>query len=407
MFTKLRIQNYKSIHDLELELGRVNVFIGENGCGKSNILEAVALLSTAKEGRLRKDDLANKGIRVARFDMMRKAFEESEESEAITIDLDHSSNQGLRSIIIDDSSYRHKDISPQGAVFDKDRIEFHKKYIETYEKHIELYLKKIIQDDRRLEIYGKDHLKKIMLEELKAGPSKEISWKHLAYFATFTIYEIQTNPLRGFSEKTYETPGRNGENLDLLLSQFSAEQWAQLHEYNQLIAWLDEEGILIDENNQLRLEGLRLRSNSKLGLRDKFMAESKNTFSIENANEGALHILFYLALLISDQTPPFFAIDNIENALNPKLCRELVKNLVLLSKENDKQSLITTHNPAVLDGLNLHDDEQRLFVVRRNKKGHTAVKRIQLKPDVVVGGHRLKLSELWMRGQLGGLPQNF
>jgi AAA15 family ATPase/GTPase len=137
------------------------------------------------------------------------------------------------------------------------------------------------------------------------------------------------------------------------------------------------------------------------------MAESKNTFSIENANEGALHILFYLALLISDKTPPFFAIDNIENALNPKLCRELVKNLVLLSKENDKQSLITTHNPAVLDGLNLHDDEQRLFVVRRNKKGHTTVKRVQLKPDVEVGGHRLKLSELWMRGQLGGLPQNF
>lgn len=418
MFTKLRIQNYKSIHDLELELGRVNVFIGENGCGKSNILEAVALLSTAKEGRLRKDDLANKGIRVARFDMMRKAFEEEEEeeeNEQIKVGMFHSFGNSLISVIKEKDSKGYKDISTQEDILNKDK-DFDTKTAELwgdFKQYVVVALEELSSEYKEEQantdkkIIRKQTEKR--LAELKKAHEdyKNQNWPALKYFKTFTIYEIQTNPLRGFSEKTYEIPGRNGENLDLLLGQFSAEQWEQLHAYNQLIAWLDEEGILIDENNQLRLEGLRLRSNSKLGLRDKFMAESKNTFSIENANEGALHILFYLALLISDKTPPFFAIDNIENALNPKLCRELIKNLVLLSKENDKQSLITTHNPAVLDGLNLHDDEQRLFVVRRNKKGHTVVKRVQLKPDVAVGGHRLKLSELWMRGQLGGLPQNF
>ena len=41
MNDKIRIENYKSIVDLTLELGRFNVIIGTNGCGKSNILEAI------------------------------------------------------------------------------------------------------------------------------------------------------------------------------------------------------------------------------------------------------------------------------------------------------------------------------------------------------------------------------
>lgn len=43
MIDSISIKNYKSILDLTVELGRVNVFIGANGVGKSNILEAVAM----------------------------------------------------------------------------------------------------------------------------------------------------------------------------------------------------------------------------------------------------------------------------------------------------------------------------------------------------------------------------
>ena len=45
MFTEVQIENYKSIQSLKINLGRVNVFIGENGCGKSNILEELELLN--------------------------------------------------------------------------------------------------------------------------------------------------------------------------------------------------------------------------------------------------------------------------------------------------------------------------------------------------------------------------
>ncbi|MBK8625794.1 MAG: ATP-binding protein [Saprospiraceae bacterium] len=138
------------------------------------------------------------------------------------------------------------------------------------------------------------------------------------------------------------------------------------------------------------------------------MAKGNNVFSIENANEGILHILFYLALMISKKTPKFFAIDNIESCLNPHLARHITSEICKLAKENDKQLLITTHNPAILDGLNLHDDEIRLFEVSRNKNGHTVTRRIKVKPEHQDSeGRSLKLSELWTRGYLGAISENF
>jgi len=45
LIKRLAIENFKSIRSLELECRRVNVFIGEPNTGKSNILEALGLLS--------------------------------------------------------------------------------------------------------------------------------------------------------------------------------------------------------------------------------------------------------------------------------------------------------------------------------------------------------------------------
>lgn len=441
MFTKLRIQNYKSIHDLELELGRVNVFIGENGCGKSNILEAVAFASAAQENRLRNDDLAAKGIRITRPDMMMNSFAGAKAKQKITIELDvqfpevdpdttTTINTALFSKSPTDitgtwqaegGSSTHGFIENDDGDVILEMDDEQRSVFKSVRNAIAMFLKGTKSPEKWLnekwqtavksmEQFSDNHegWKKALLYNLTQEDKENLVKQfNLAFLNDFQIYELQTNPLRGFNKQSYEIPGRNGENLDLWLESFYEFEWEKLIQYSKFISWLDEQGILIDKTGELDRKRLKLRSDSKLYFRDKFMQKKNNIFSVENANEGALHILFYLALFISHKTPHFFAIDNIENGLNPRLCRHLIKNLTELASENDKQSLITTHNPAVLDGLNLHDDEQRLFVVRRNKKGHTVVKRVQLKPDVEIGGHRLKLSELWMRGQLGGLPQNF
>jgi AAA15 family ATPase/GTPase len=91
--------------------------------------------------------------------------------------------------------------------------------------------------------------------------------------------------------------------------------------------------------------------------------------------------------------------------MNPKLGRQLVKTLAELAKQHQKQAILTTHNPAILDGLNLDDDEQRLFVVYRNADGQTRTRRIFKKKNEK--NTSLPLSEMFLRGYLGGLPNNF
>jgi hypothetical protein len=223
--------------------------------------------------------------------------------------------------------------------------------------------------------------------------------------ASFCIYDPSPLALRGIEVFSRRQPvGIHGEGLDLLLASLPPEQLDELRAQSEVIPWFED--LIVDSDDRLKLHGHKLgRSVSTLYFRDRFMDKAHNLLAAENANEGILHILFYLALFISDKTPHFFGIDNIDNALNPMLCRKLMSSLCELAARHDKQALITTHNPAVLDGLDLHDDSQRLFVVYRNDDGHTVTRRIKLKPDT--GEKSYKLSELWMRGYLGGLPETF
>jgi AAA15 family ATPase/GTPase len=139
----------------------------------------------------------------------------------------------------------------------------------------------------------------------------------------------------------------------------------------------------------------------RIKIKDQFLEDGVQYIDQRSANEGFLYLLFYLTLFISDETPKFFAIDNIDNAMNPKLGSELIKVLSKLAKEHDKQTILTTHNPSVLDGLDLSDDEQRLFVISRSKSGHTQAIRVPYKESDE------RLSTRFIRGAIGGLPKNF
>jgi DNA replication and repair protein RecF len=48
---RLRVQGIRNLHDVDLDLGRVNVFFGANGSGKTSLLEAVYVLGSGKSFR--------------------------------------------------------------------------------------------------------------------------------------------------------------------------------------------------------------------------------------------------------------------------------------------------------------------------------------------------------------------
>lgn len=390
---ELQISGYKSIAQDKIELGRINVFIGANGCGKTNILEALATVGAERAKDLSFEGLYSRGVRIARPDLVASSFLDSSQRSKIDIDLNFSHDNG--------TEYYRCSLTPANPA------DVYTKWInlaeeELYPDQLLNYFLKITQKNPG--ISGDELVKRANGLISSKGLTQERFFD--SFVSDYAIFDLNTRALRGITAAdSKKTPlGLNGEGLDILIASFNKEEKSELNKCLIFFEWLS--GIVADKDDKLKSTGLKPgRSTSTLYFQDRFMNKENNTFSAENSNEGVLHVLFYLALFISNKTPSLLGIDNIETALNPKLCRVLMTELIKLAKSNNKQALITTHNPAILDGLNLLDDEQRLFEVYRDSQGTTKTRRIKFKPDL--SDKKYKLSEMWLKGVLGATPKNF
>jgi len=401
MIRQLHINNYKSLFDLTLEVGRFNVLIGENGCGKSNILEAITFAGAAAADKLDNEFLVSRGIRVTDPQLMRSAFNRESDNQSISIDFYFRDLEELRQYtLINDNQPYSKWICRQSkslkmiSDFYKSQISNFKQVDSLQQTHTISY---IDEEDGNLVSLQIDE--EIIKSMDKFMDLLNTTYEYQNQLSNFLIYSPENTALRNFTKEGQIEPlGINGEGLLKLLKVIqskSPEQREAIHTTLQLFDWYDNIGIPKD------LASIE----DKVTLTDHYLSRE---FDQRSANEGFLFVLFYIALMVSDDTPKIFAIDNIDVALNPKLCTQLIKELVHLAKQYDKQVFVTTHNPAILDGIDLGDDEQRLLVVSRNKQGHTRVKRITVNDKPRSSGNEdLKLSEAFLRGYLGGLPKGF
>ena len=74
MLESLTVRTFKSLEDVTVDLGLVNVFIGANGSGKSNLLEALGVLSAAADGKVDDQSLLSRGVRPGVPRLYKSAF---------------------------------------------------------------------------------------------------------------------------------------------------------------------------------------------------------------------------------------------------------------------------------------------------------------------------------------------
>ena len=404
MITNIKIENYKSLHKIDLDVGRFNVLIGENGCGKSNILEAITLAAAAEADKLDNEFLSSRGIRVTEPHLMRSAFRHGDSVEPIKISMQDENKNRSKGFFLttDDKPYPKWIKEPNTRDFN---INF-----STSDPIFEK-IKILFNEDGS---FSDDEILRILNRSIDERVTNKLSG-----LQNFVIYSPENTALRNFyKEGQIEPLGINGEGLLKLLKTLRepeiSEKRSVFFSFNkrkskgQPLSKIDEIQAtlqLFDWYEDLEIPQDLSESEDKVKITDRYLNE---TFDQRSTNEGFLFVLFYIALIVSEDTPKIFAIDNIDASLNPKLCTKLISELTRLAKKYDKQVFVTTHNPAILDGIDLGDDEQRLLVISRNKVGYTRCKRIGLKEKPkLLNGEPLKLSEAFLRGYLGALPKGF
>ena len=121
----------------------------------------------------------------------------------------------------------------------------------------------------------------------------------------------------------------------------------RLDQILSLIDWVYDIGAT--ESASSLLSPSVARGKNILKFTDRFMRKGRNTLTAYDASEGALYVLFAAVLCLSASAPRLFAVDNLDQALNPRLLARLTGRLSgwLASADVERQLVFTAHNPAM------------------------------------------------------------
>lgn len=345
MINSISISNYKSLINLEFSPTRINLLLGENGAGKSNILEALAIYSAAKSNMLSNEFLVSRGIRpidpLTTICKLHRLNETTQEDDPKQIQFLVAENQTPVGVwVYHDETDPYKQLKAQiytarpvesedeekSYIIHSDTESNHKKALDDLFKNYSKLVKNFDKPENISDIYSPEFNEKVKnisdekyleLQDLK----RNIQWvsetltiidcykNKKSLKSNFVIFNPEINTLMGDKALSQIQPlGINGEGLFTLLkvmAQSEPENFQDVLDTATIFNWLEK--IEIDEDP----------NSKKVFLKDRFM---NSYISPCNANEGFLFTLFYASLFCSNQTPSIFAIENIDKSLNPRLC---------------------------------------------------------------------------------------
>jgi len=392
MIRKLNVERFKSLFKLEVELGLINVFIGANGSGKSNILESLGVLGAAAYGRVDDETLQRRGVRPGVPRLYKSAFPQTRK-------------EGFPHIHFTIESHERAwyEVTLWNPLEDpKPAWQF--KTESLYRGPKDCVISRSTTSHKNLN--KEQGLAALKTVDLNTGDAALTLMDQLR---NYSIYSPNTPTLRGLVQdmQTREPVGLSGGRLPEAVGEFrkSEKNTHILEEVRELIDWAKDFSAASSIDVPLSPSAARYRY--VVQFIDKYMAEGRNKLTGYDASEGALYILFCSMLALHSRSPQCLAVDNVDQALNPRLAMRLMTALCKWTLEASvrRQWLITAHNPAILDGLPLDNDGIRLFAVDRNSNGHTSVRRIDLtEAKAKRPNTEWTLSRMWINGLIGGVP---
>jgi predicted ATPase len=127
-----------------------------------------------------------------------------------------------------------------------------------------------------------------------------------------------------------------------------------------------------------------------------FFTEGDFSIPATRLSDGTLRYLCLLAILCDPEPPPLICIEEPELGLHPDILPKVADLLVAASGRT--QIIVTTHSDILVDAMT---ERPEAVVVCEKHDGRTEMRRLK-KQDLVTWLDSYRLGQLWTKGQIGG-----
>ena len=365
-----------------LELQCLNVLIGANGSGKSNLIEAISLLRAApKEWR----EVTRKGGGVTEW--IWKGEMKNGKAKIETVISNPKGKQPLRhrmafhavsqTFALDDEQVENESADQgQADAYFYYRYQGGNPVLNTAGNGQRELARDAIEPDRSILAQRRDPEMYPELAWLAQSYESMRIYREWAFGRNTVFREPQQTDLR------HDRLEEDFSNLGLFLSQLRKTPKAKkaiLEGLRDLYDGLsDFETIVGDGSVQV------------------FFTEGDFSIPATRLSDGTLRYLCLLAILCDPCPPPLICIEEPELGLHPDILPKLADLLVAASGRT--QLIVTTHSDILVDAMT---DRPETVVVCEKHEGRTQMKRLN-KEELTKWLEEYRLGQLWIDGQLGG-----
>ena len=387
LIKKLELENFLSFgKKASIDLKSLNVIIGANGAGKSNLIEAISLLNSAptqitspiREGGGISDWLwkGSKKIPIAGISAL--IDYETSTKQYLKYSINFTS-VGQRFEIVDE---RIEDDKPVGADYDESYFYYHFNNGRPYLNVPEQFggRRSLRQEDVSLE-------DSILAQRKDPDLYPELTFLGQSFSKVFLYrewsigrYTVPRLPQKADLPNNYLLA--DASNLGLVLNRLCRYPEAKRKIVDALKSL--KQGI---EDYNVIIEG---------GTVHVFIQKINIMIPATRLSDGTLRFLCLLAILCNPEMPPMVCIEEPELGLHPDMISTIAK---LLKEAAEKsQIIITTHSEMLVDAFT---DTPEDVIVAENVDGQTELKRLS-KVSLENWLKDFSLGQIWMSGEIGG-----
>lgn len=363
MIEKIKIHNYKSIRELDLDLKPINILIGSNGAGKSNFISFFKLVNQMHEGRLNEF--------VAKYGVESLLYFGRKESDNLYGLLDFNNV----------NAYSFKLIP---SIRDQFTFLFEQSFFNGYENKDKDYPKNWYQVS-----YGSTGQEESQLSHSTARTAFHIK-KQIKSFKVYHFHDTSEN-------SKMKQPSRIDDN------EFLREDASNLAAYLYLLQEKHPKTLRRIERTVSSIapffKGFNLKPNNLNPDRIKLEWTEKGSdmyLDAHNLSDGTLRFIALTTLLLQPDLPSTIIIDEPELGLHPAAIARLA---ALIRKASAKSQVIIS-----TQSVNLVDEFQPEDIITVDRKDKQSVFNRQNTHQLSEWLNDYTMSTLWEKNIIGGRP---